>query len=209
MKSGKMGILSAVIASSCCAIPLLLIVAGLSSVGFAAKFAQYDWLFATVGVSLLGFSYWRYFGERKACAEGACEMRGRKFTQISLGLSTLAVAFVIGLMAFSHFGAASTDAAEQASMPAQHGEGIEPATLKVDGMTCVSCAWGVEASLKRAPGVVSAKVDFNAGLAKIQYRPEKTKPETLVQAVNELGYHASLVSSENQPIKPSNLFSYN
>ncbi len=136
-------------------------------------------------------------------------MRGEKFTRISLGLSTLAVAFVIGLMAFSHFGALSTDAAEQASMPVQEGVRIELATLKVDGMTCVSCAWGVEASLKRVQGVVEAKVDFNAGLAKIQYRPEKTKPETLAQAVNELGYRANVVTSENHPMNSTTVFSYN
>ena len=209
MKSGKIGILSAVIASSCCVIPLLLILAGLGSVGFAAKFAQYDWLFATVGVGLLGVSYWWYFRERKACAAGTCEMRGKKFTQISLGVSTLVIAFVVGLMAFSHFSASPTDAAAQATMPTQQSTGVELATLKVDGMTCVSCAWGVEASLKRVPGVVSAKVDFNAGIAKIQYRPQEATPEKLVQAVSELGYHANPVPSDNQPLKPSAVFSYN
>ena len=205
MKSGKMGLLSALIASSCCVLPLLLILAGFGSVGFAAKFAQYDWLFATIGVSLLSLSYWHYFRERKACATKACQMQGKKLTQISLGFSTVIIAGVIGIMAFSHIGISSTDASVDATLPTQQNEGVERATLKIEGMTCISCAWGVEAKIKKMTGVVSVNVEFSKGLAEVQYLSKETTPEEFVKTVEEIGYRASLIPTEKQSPKPLQL----
>ena len=201
MKSGKIGLLSALIASSCCVLPLLLILAGLGSVGFAAQLAQYDWLFATIGVSLLSLSYWHYFRERKACATKACQMRGKKFTQISLGFSTVVIVGVVSIIVLSHIGISSTNASVDSTLPTQQNEGIERATLKIEGMTCISCAWGVEAKIKKMTGVVSANVEFSKGLAEVQYRSQETAPEEFVKTVEEIGYRASLIPAEKQSLK--------
>lgn len=209
MKAGKTGLVSALIASSCCILPSLLILAGIGSIGFAAQFSQYDWVFATAGISLLGFSYWQYFRERKTCTTGACQMKGKKFTQISLGLSTLVIVFAVGVIAFSHISVLSTNASQEAVLSVQPNDGTELATLKIENMTCLSCAWSIEARIKQITGVVSAQVEFSKGLANIQYRPQQAAPEQFVKTVEGIGYRASLVPSTNQSHKASEDFSDN
>jgi copper chaperone CopZ len=43
------------------------------------------------------------------------------------------------------------------------------AELKVDGMTCSSCAFGVEYQLKQVPGVVAADVNYPEGTGYVIY----------------------------------------
>lgn len=195
MKAGKTGLVSALIASSCCILPSLLILAGVGSIGFA-QFSQYDWAFAIAGIGLLSFSYWQYFRERKVCTTTACKMKGEKFTQISLGLSTLVIVFAVGVIVFSHVSVSSTNASQEALLSTQPNEGTELTTLKIENMTCLSCAWSIEARIKQMTGVVSANVAFGTGLANIQYRPQQVAPEQFVKAVEEIGYRVSLVPSQ-------------
>lgn len=210
MKAAQASFLSAAIASTCCVVPLLLVLAGVGTFGLSAKFAQYDWLFAIVGMSLLALSYRRYFRERRRCASNACEMQGKGFTQFSLFFSTLVILFIVGMMGFSHLSVSSGGASVTNGEPVETTSSVTPLprqdlthlavnaqqmTLEVDGMTCASCAWGAEASLERVPGVVSAKISFREKKAVIQYKPQEISTQQLVEAVNQLGYTAHLPPS--------------
>ncbi len=64
--------------------------------------------------------------------------------------------------------------------------------LHVEGMTCPSCKVAVRTVLKRLNGVKDAKVDVAAKRATVDYNPTKVTPQQLVDAVNRLGYQASL-----------------
>jgi len=59
-------------------------------------------------------------------------------------------------------------------------------------MSCTSCARGIEAMLKRTEGVVSADVSYDRREARVEYDPERTTPEKLVEAITNMGYSAKV-----------------
>lgn len=56
------------------------------------------------------------------------------------------------------------------------------AQLKVDGMTCESCAFGVEYQLKQVPGVVAADVNYPEGDGYVIYDPSLTNADEAAAA---------------------------
>lgn len=73
----------------------------------------------------------------------------------------------------------------------REGEERKILRLKVDGMGCDGCVEAVQKALEDVPGVVRAMVELNAGLAEVEATP-MMRPETLVEAVQQAGYEASL-----------------
>ncbi|MFN3566665.1 MAG: FAD-dependent oxidoreductase, partial [Burkholderiaceae bacterium] len=61
--------------------------------------------------------------------------------------------------------------------------------LRIDGMTCTSCAEHVDAALRRVPGVRDVRVSFPLGRAEVR-SDGRTSVDTLVRAVGALGYRA-------------------
>ncbi len=68
----------------------------------------------------------------------------------------------------------------------------ESLTLPVLGMTCASCQHHVEAALRAAAGVESARVDLMAHRARVVFDPAVTAPAQLVEAIRAAGYDAVL-----------------
>jgi len=64
-------------------------------------------------------------------------------------------------------------------------------TLEIEGMTCEGCASGLRAALSKLPGVTSASVSYEQGLAHIAASSSVTEP-ILKKAVSELGYTMTL-----------------
>ncbi len=64
--------------------------------------------------------------------------------------------------------------------------------LEIDGMTCDHCSDAVKEALEGVAGVEAATVDLVAGRAVVYGSPEVA---TLLRAVEDEGYRASLVSS--------------
>ena len=78
------------------------------------------------------------------------------------------------------------DAIEKESSPADVNDAII-ARLAVDGMGCINCGTRVRNSLLAVAGVVSADVDWQSGLALVDYVPAKTTIVALVRAVADAG----------------------
>ena len=62
-------------------------------------------------------------------------------------------------------------------------------TLKIDGMTCASCAEHVRQALEKVPGVCSATVSWSKALANVTVAGGVSH-DTLAAAVTTAGYHA-------------------
>ena len=65
---------------------------------------------------------------------------------------------------------------------------IKKETLKVEGMSCASCALRIEKNLNGLPGVKSAAVNFATEKAVVEYDDEVVDEKTLEEAVKRLGY---------------------
>ncbi len=65
---------------------------------------------------------------------------------------------------------------------------LEKITLRVGGMSCASCSRRLETALGKTPGVLSARVNFAAEKAYVEYDPEKVPLDDLLAIAAEAGY---------------------
>jgi heavy metal translocating P-type ATPase len=63
--------------------------------------------------------------------------------------------------------------------------------LNVSGMWCPACAWVIEETLIKEPGVKQAKCQFTTDRIKLNYNPVLTSPQQLMGAIEKLGYRGS------------------
>lgn len=74
---------------------------------------------------------------------------------------------------------------------------METNTLKLQGMSCASCARNIEDAIRSVPGVVESNVNFGAEQATITYDPKRTNLEKIQHAIVDAGYSSySLQDSE-------------
>lgn len=59
---------------------------------------------------------------------------------------------------------------------------IHETTLAVEGMTCTSCALGVEYQLKQVEGVIDAKISYKEKGGYVKYDANKVNAQTIAQA---------------------------
>ncbi len=79
-----------------------------------------------------------------------------------------------------------------ATVPSATMATTERVQIAINGMHCGNCARGIKAMLKRTPGVVSAEVNFEQKEANVEFDPSATTREKIVEAINNMGYKASL-----------------
>ena len=61
-------------------------------------------------------------------------------------------------------------------------------TIQMEELVCPMCAQKIETALKKAPGVQSAAVLYNASKAKVEFDETQTSLEALVKIIEGLGY---------------------
>ena len=61
-------------------------------------------------------------------------------------------------------------------------QNLETANLEIEGMTCQSCALGVEYELKQVNGVIDAKVKYPEGTGTVTFDSAIVDAETIAEA---------------------------
>ncbi|MBD2252794.1 heavy metal translocating P-type ATPase [Nostoc parmelioides] len=74
---------------------------------------------------------------------------------------------------------------------------MKNATLKLRGMSCVSCAKSIADTISSVPGVNECSVNFGAEQATVNYDPRKTDLQAIQNAVDAAGYSASPLQEHN------------
>ncbi|PIU14272.1 copper-translocating P-type ATPase [bacterium (Candidatus Gribaldobacteria) CG08_land_8_20_14_0_20_39_15] len=69
--------------------------------------------------------------------------------------------------------------------------------LEIQGMHCSSCAGLIEKGLKKAPGVLSANVNFASARGRVVFDSSLTNVGNLLNVVKKIGYRAELYKSDN------------
>ncbi|KAI5640079.1 heavy-metal-associated domain-containing protein [Phthorimaea operculella] len=70
--------------------------------------------------------------------------------------------------------------------------------VMIKGMTCASCVNKIEKSVLKLTGVVSCSVALTTSKARIKYLAEQVGPRTICEAINQLGFEATVISSHNR-----------
>ena len=66
-----------------------------------------------------------------------------------------------------------------------------PATLAISGMHCPSCAFLIDQTLEKLPGVAWARTDMDRARTRVEYDPATTSLEAIASAIAGLGYWAT------------------
>ena len=106
-------------------------------------------------------------------------------TSITTLVRTVALGAALALSASCSSNAGAQTSAEKTT-------NAQTVALTVEGMTCASCSVAVRTALKKLDGVKDAKISVSENRAVIEYEPAKVTPRQMVEAVNKLGYQASL-----------------
>ena len=71
------------------------------------------------------------------------------------------------------------------------------AKMKIEGMHGASCSIDIKDTLEKRDGVKHATVDLEGKTAFVEFDENMIQPQTLVKLVQDLGYNASLSTSES------------
>jgi mercuric ion binding protein len=72
------------------------------------------------------------------------------------------------------------------------------ATLKIEGMTCASCAVAVRKAATSLDGVVSIEVDVAGGKAIVDLDEARVTAEAVAQKITDLGYRSIVEKVEKK-----------
>ena len=97
---GAAGVVAAVLAASCCLLPLALMAMGIAGAGLMMTMMRYEWLTLPLGVSGLAGAYVFYFREQRRCDTAGCRLVGVRATKIMLGIASAVVAVALLLRLF-------------------------------------------------------------------------------------------------------------
>ena len=75
-----------------------------------------------------------------------------------------------------------------------------PLFLNVSGMWCPACAWIIEETMKKAPGVSSAACYFSTDRVRCEYDPVRTSPEKIAASIRQLGYGVESDADDSVPV---------
>lgn len=186
---------SALLASACCWLPLLLVTLGLSAAGVASAFEKVRPYFLGVCAVLLGLGFYLVYFRKETCAPGtACATPNRRLRPFNQAMLWVAALLVTVFALFPKWaGVALSFAPSPQADPAS--PGLSTMSLRIEGMTCESCALTAQRAILAVPGVRNAKVLYTEREARItldEASPAST--DALLAAVQKAGYEARIAS---------------
>ncbi|MBI2267762.1 MAG: cation transporter [Armatimonadetes bacterium] len=172
-------VLSAVLASLCCIVPLLLASVGMTGAGTVSALERFRPLFLLLAVTLLAFSFIKVY--RKApgcCAPDPRKIRAQKISLWITSALVLSLLFLPYMSAGPRNAQVSADTADRVII------------VQVEGMKAPCCEIIVTKAIQKVPGVKALKVSSLEKKAVVQ-GTEKLDAKQLVDAINKTGYRAS------------------
>jgi copper chaperone CopZ len=193
MKAESLGFASAVLASTCCAVPLGLALLGLGSLGIGSWIGAYHWALLLAAVALLGLAWGVFLREKRRARALAAELPRERTTRASLSAATAIVAAFLGLNVYGAVGSSPQPALREAVSNTEVSSApLEIVTVPVRGMSCVSCEIPIERNLRQIQGVVEADASARRSEVVVKVLPGRVNLEAIAQAVREAGYEPEL-----------------
>ncbi len=179
---------TAIVASACCWLPLLLLAFGLSAVGVSATFQQVRPLFLGVTTLLLGIAFYFAYFRKQACGPGSsCAAPNLKLRRFNRVLLWLATAVVLAFAMFPQYVGLLANASTSPTAVAADTE-TTIVTLDIDGMTCEACAMHLQAALGSVAGVQTASVSYAGGQAVLSVSSNAPTRSELEAVIKGAGY---------------------
>ena len=208
-------LISAIMASSCCWLPLVLLAVGVSGAGIASTLEAYRPYFMVVTFGFLGAAFYFTYRPNKAAAgsSGDCcttepathdccstepvtptdccaPKADRRFSMMTLNKAMLWVVTVLAV-AFLFF--PSYVGAFLGGDGTTVTEDMNRAVIKLDGMACEACAASIANAIREVPGVLAVEVDYAKSEAAVgsEFCCPFPKDDVLA-AIKEAGFTAHI-----------------
>lgn len=182
-------VLSAILATACCWLPLLLAAFGASAAGASAAFERTRPFFLALAPIFLGFGFYSAYFRKEACAPGsACVVTSGTLRRLNRAMLWIAAVVVLAVAFFPNYVGLLFRRGHPPATESETGP-TRTILLRIDGMTCEACAPHVEDELAAVPGVVRATVRYADGDAVVT--ADASRPPdlaSLVAAVEKAGY---------------------
>lgn len=204
-------VLSAIMASACCWLPLLLVAVGVSGAGIAATLEGYRPLIIALTVGFLAAAfYFTYRPRKSSTVKGDCcstatdccavpsggpkrRLSRITFNRVMLwGVTLLAVGFLffpkyVGFLV----------ASRQAESETTNADLVRKTTVAIEGMTCEACSVALGKAIRGVPGVLSAKVDYRNKQAVVSTEACCAFPkDEILKAIEDAGYSGSVADTK-------------
>ena len=164
---------AALAASMCCIAPVAAALLGLTT--FASALALEQWRPYLLGLTAILLA-----------AAFLLQFRNGRASWLVLTITTL---FVGAFAAFPYYSGQILPSIS-ATADLNNPKAPTAATINflIEGMTCEACASGLQASLRRSPGVTKAVVDFHNKKATISFDPARQDRSSLGKLISGSGY---------------------
>lgn len=210
-KIAKIGtIVSAIMASSCCWLPLILLTVGVSGAGIASTMEAYRPTFMVVTFGFLGAAFYFTYRPKNAVVAGrydCCSTEAAvendccvpvsksRFSMMTLNkamlwlVTIMAVAFLF----FPSYVGAIIGGSDGKAVT----ENMNRAVIKVEGMTCEGCSALVAEAIHTVPGVLAVKVDYEKGETVVGTKLDQPVPMIEIRsALEKAGFNGAFVREQ-------------
>lgn len=193
MDARKLSVLSAIAASSCCVLPLVLLgltllgVGTVGLVGFSSTIGSLKGYLLPLAFVGLGLSFRQFLKEKRKCEGSSCRMVGEKLTRTMLTISTLMVLGFTGWSVYPYLLPAQALPRYEVSASASL------ATFEVNGMTCGGCEIAVDEAIEATGLVDSVRSSFIESRAYVWGANPKQSRDAILKAIASVGYKATPV----------------
>lgn len=196
-------VISAVLSSACCWLPLLLILFGMSAAGVSGFFDDYRLYFLSATALLLATGFYFVYFRKEKCEPGtACAVPNPRLVRFNKVMLWIATAVILLFALFPNYfgiltGSGNSEAAENANA-----DESRIVRLQIAGMTCQACAVHAQKTLSRVAGVSSAKVSYKLKAASLTVPADDEVPrEAILNAISRIGYKGSFVDEADNTAK--------
>jgi copper chaperone CopZ len=198
-------------ASACCWLPLLLLAVGVSGAAVGAAFEQYRPIFLSLSFALLGAAFYFAYrpgpqmtanavaGEQSvSCCGTEREIRGaitktRTLQRFNRSMLWVVTIIVLTFAFFPNYvGIVSSNTAQRHTVTTR--DGFDTVAIAIEGMTCKACAKTLQTELATVPGVSTAEVSYEKGLALVDVAKGHAAPvANLLVKIKDAGFGGRLV----------------
>lgn len=197
-------IVAAVLASACCWLPLVLMTVGISGGALSAFLGKWRPVMIPATFILLGIAFFYSYRKSKSSGksynakeENCCpandkisashKKRNRKILWF--------VSILVIILAFipDYIGVIFNE--DSKSTHLSELDDFHKYIVKIEGMTCESCASQLKISLESIPNISNINVNYEKGVATIRYEGKGKTPDKIkiLEAIENLGYKGSFL----------------
>ena len=196
IKMASAGILSALLASSCCIIPVLALIAG--STGMASSFSWVEPIrpyLIILSVVVLGFAWYRNLKISKETTDCCAVGEKPKFIQSRTFLAIVTV-FALAMMTFPLYSNIffTSYKNENAIIDTSNLSRVE---FNISGMTCTGCENHIEHAVSELPGISEVNASYDKSNTIVTYDSLQTSLQQIQDAIGTTGYRITEIRHKN------------